>query len=119
MTGGAMSIYLDAVEDLLIQWGRAARGETIRLGVRTGILGRLKGTTVKSASIDPEDFDDIDDIISKLKLIDSQMHDVATEIFLKNRDYDAVSRELNLTKQLIGKIKHSVVAYVAGSLNDK
>lgn len=113
-----MSIYLDAVEDLLINWGRAARSETIRISYKPGVLGRIKGSTVKSATIDPSDFEKVDSIISKLKLVDEDLHTTAGLLFIQNRTYDDVARKMKTSKRIVSQRKQSVISFVAGSLND-
>ena len=113
-----MSIYLDAVEDLLINWGRAARSETIRISYKPGVLAKIKGSTVKSATIDPTDFERVDSIVSKLKLIDENLHTTAALLFIQNRTYDEIARQMHTSKRIVSQRKQSVISFVAGSLND-
>jgi hypothetical protein len=113
-----MSIYLESVEDLLIEWGRAARAGTVRTYYKPGFLGRIKGSTVKSAGIEPDDFEQIDAIVSKLKLIDEKLHETAGYIFIQNRTYDETARALKTSKRTVSQYKQSIIAFVAGSMND-
>ena len=113
-----MSSYLDSVEELLKEWGQAARADTVRIGYQPGVLANIKGSTVKSASIEPEDFKQVDSIISKLKLIDHKMHDTASYLFVQNRSYSDAARMLKTSKRTISQYKMSIITFVAGSLND-
>ena len=113
-----MSIYLDSVEELLVQWGSAARSDTIRINYKLGVLAKIRGSSVKSATIDPSDFEKIDAIVSKLKLVDEKLHETAALIFIQRRTYDYVARKMRTSKRNVSQYKQSVISFVAGSLND-
>ena len=113
-----MSDYLEAIEDLLREWGRAARADTVRVGYKPGVLANLNGSTLKSASISNEDYQSIDEIISRLKLVDSKLHDVATLLFIQDRTYTYIAKLLRTSKSTISQYKQAIIAYAAGSMND-
>jgi len=111
-----MSAYLDTIDDLLRDWGKSAREGSTRIGFKMGVLGRIKGSTVKSASITPEEFEAIDKAVSQLKKIDDLLHDVATLTYIQNRTRDDVARKINKSKGAVSQYRHAVIAYVAGAL---
>jgi hypothetical protein len=113
-----MSEYLEAINDLLIEWGRAARSDSVRIGMKPGVLSNLKGSTVKSASIEQDNYENIDRIVSTLKYVDPVLYDVAGYFYVQARQYEDISRRMRCSKRTVSQYKQSVIAYVAGSLND-
>jgi hypothetical protein len=112
-----MSEYLEAIEYLLEQWGRRAFEDSEKLGYKPGVLGRIKGSTVKSASISDHDYSTVDKAVSRLKIIDSKMWDVVGYSFVQGRSYVEIQRQMRINKDTIGKLRHGAISYVAGALN--
>lgn len=109
-------LYLIAIEDLLEQWGKRAFEESERLGYKPGVLGRVKGSTVKSATISDADYARVDRAVSSMRLIDERMWDIAGLSFVQRRTYAEIQREMKMNKDTIGKLRHGAVTYVAGVL---
>ena len=110
-------IYRDQVEILLIEWGRAARADTIRLGVPIGLLGRIKGSTVRSAMIEPDDFERVDQAVSELNNINKLLHDVAGLIYIQGKTYNQVAKEIGKGRTTVYAYKKAVIDHTASYLN--
>lgn len=112
-----MDVFKDSVEDLLREWGKAAREATPRLGYKPQMLGRVKGSTVKAASIDPETYRLVDEGISKLIIENEALYDVAGYIFINCMTYRQIARRVGRCERTICSHKKTIIEHIADHLN--
>jgi len=110
-------IMEDEVVQLLRGWGAWAGRDPMRLGYdRMNLLGRMKGSTVRSVSIDETEALAVDHAVSQLALIDKFRFDVAGYAFILNLPDAKISRILKRGQTSVRTARHCVVAYVMGQL---
>ena len=118
-----MGLYHDHVEYLLEEWGKWANQNTIKLGIKTGVLGRIHGSTVKAASISELDAETIDAALSEMGLLDPALRKAAKLIFKDapkcGYNYSAIAAKLRAPRGHVPILKHSIINYVAGSLPNR
>jgi len=110
-------IYIDHVEDLMWQWAAAAREAVPKIGHKPTFLATARGSVVRSAAIDPDDFDAVDMAVSALKEVDKQAWDVITIWFLQGQTARHAARQLHVSTSTISQLKAAGVAFVAGAIN--
>ena len=111
------SIYLDSIDSLLMEWGKAAREDTIRLDVPPQYLGKIKGSTVRAAMIEPDDFEAIDSAISKLYLVNKDLCDLAGMIYIEAAPYTTICARLGKSKATISNYRKLIIQHTADYLN--
>lgn len=111
-------IYQDLIDDILIEWGKRAKEETINLYFKTGLLGELRGSTVKSASITDEDYYKIDKIMSELRLINPDLAQVAGYIYITRDSYHIISELIKRSPSTISSYRKQIVEFVLNNLDN-
>lgn len=112
MLRASMTNYEKHIDFLLYEWGRWAQASGVNLNIKTGVLGRIKGSTVKSASICDDDALAIDAAVSSLKA-ESDLYNCAISLYVYNSTYREAARRIKKSHVTIGKYKIAVINHVA------
>lgn len=110
-------IYLAHIDDLLTEWGKAAREDSIRLDVPPQYLGKIKGSTVRAAMIEPDDYDAIDAAIANLNLVNKDLYDIAGMLFIEGATYETIAWRIKKAKSTISGYRKIIVQHTANYLN--
>lgn len=110
-------IHHDDIHDLLVKWGQKALQERIGIGYGIGVLGKLKGSTVKSASITDSEYEKVDRIISGLKNDEAVLHDVAGCLYILRMTHRQLSRDLKCSNSTVQQYKRSIIDHVSREWN--
>jgi|DEB0MinimDraft_10_1074344.scaffolds.fasta_scaffold03242_7 DNA-directed RNA polymerase specialized sigma subunit len=111
--------YRELIEDMLTEWGKAARQGSIHINYKPGILGQIKGSTVRSATITDKDYMLVDQAVSELKKMDAQLHDVISKYYLEMKSMRRIGMDLRKSTSTISQYKESAITYVACYVNLK
>lgn len=91
----------------------------MKLGYPIQLLGKIKGSTVKSASISLDDYYLVDEAISTLAVNNEKLYDVAAMIYIQDMTYKQVGKVIGKCERTVCSYKKSIVEHTANYLNFK
>lgn len=99
----------------LIDWGKWSKDDGICRSLQ-GTLGRLKGSTVRSVSINDDEGELIDRMVAKLIRRNRLMGDAVKLYYKFNMNYRSVGYQLHTNKNKAQSLINSGVAWIDAAL---
>ena len=110
-----MTEYERYIDDQLVRWGEWSRVNSINVGYKLGVLGRIRGSTISSVMISDEEGMMIDKAVSSLK--DSEdLHKTAIFLYVHRMTYRQAAKKIHKSFKTVARYRQAIIDHVANSL---